>query len=88
MTVALLVEQIVNGLQLGIILFLVAAGLTLECPESCLSTAGCTRWTALAAFSVAFAMSSLRYAVGTHRVRCRVTPDSVATRGIEGFMSV
>ena len=29
MTFALLVEQIINGLQLGIILFLVAAGLTL-----------------------------------------------------------
>ena len=48
----------------------------------------CTRWSALAAFSVASALSSLCHAVGTHRVRCRATPDSVATRGFEGFMSV
>ena len=60
-----------------------AASITLECPECCLSTAGRThQWSALAAFSVASALSLLRHAVDTHRVRCR------ATRGFEGFMSV
>ena len=67
---------------------LVAAGITPECPESCLSTAGRTRWSVLAAFSIASELLSLRHVVAMHRVLCRATSDSVATRGIEGFSCV